>query len=239
MALSIAQGYEYVGNDHWKWWVWLQGTDAELDQVASVEYHLHPTFPKPVHRVTDRASNFRLDASGWGVFQLKAQIEMKDGAVVGLGHMLELAYPEDGDDEAPRQAAMRGGDEAPMPSRSVFLSAGTADSAVASALRADLIDRGFEVVSDDDIEPGMSWDIEIGNVLKRTDAMVAVTSDIPSTWVEREVHAAAQHGTKVIPVVVGDNPVVPKGLQTVQQIKVADASALGDAAASIIDALDA
>jgi hypothetical protein len=237
MTLSIAQGYEYEGNDYWKWWVWLQGTDAELDEVASVEYHLHPTFPKPVHRVTDRASKFRLDASGWGVFHLKAQVEMTDGAMVGLGHMLELAYPDDAGDAVRDKPPMRGEEER-KPRRSVFLSAGSADSAVASELRSNLIDRGFEVLSDEDIEPGMSWGIDIDNALKNADAMVAVTSNIASTWVEREVGAATMRGTKVIPIAVGDNPVVPKGLEAVETIKIRDASALGDVAGSIIDALD-
>ena len=238
MTLSIAQDFEYQGNNYWKWSVWLQGTDADLDEVASVEYHLHPTFPSPVRLVTNRASKFRLDSAGWGVFHLKAQVEMKDGSVMGLDHMLGLAYPADVEDQVPEQPPMRGG-VGPGPRRSIFLSAGTADSTVASELRNSLIDRGVEVLSVEDIDPGVPWEIKIENALKKADAIVTITSDIPSTWVEREVHAATRQGTRVIPVVVGDNPVVPEGLQSVEQIKVMDASALGDVAASIIDALDA
>jgi hypothetical protein len=238
MGVKIAQDYEYVGGNQWKWWVWLEGEEAELDQVASVEYHLHPTFPQPVREVKDRDSKFRLDASGWGVFRLKARVRLRDGSEIGLGHLLELEYPPDTDGTAAAfEAPTRSGESTTR--RSVFLSAGSADSAMASELKMQLLDKGVDVWSADDIEPGMPWQVEIEHALENADAVVALTSDIPSRWVEREVVAATQQGTKVIPVVVGDNPVVPEELKDVQQIRVYGSEAVDAAANSIIDAMEA
>src|SRR4051812_27706932 len=64
--LHIAQDYEYQGSDYWKWSVWIDGTDEELDKIESVEYTLHPTFPNPVRVVDGRATKFRLDSAGVG-----------------------------------------------------------------------------------------------------------------------------------------------------------------------------
>ena len=72
-----------------------RGTSQELDRIDSVEYTLHPTFPKPVRVVTDRASRFRLESAGWGVFTVYAKANLKVGAETLLEHELELLY-EDG-----------------------------------------------------------------------------------------------------------------------------------------------
>lgn len=237
MGLRIAQDYRYVGGNQWKWSVWLEGEDAELDQVESVEYHLHPTFPQPVRVVKDRDSMFRLDASGWGVFRLNVSIHLKDGSEIGLAHMLELEYPPDTEVVASVEAPTRSGESTTR--RSVFLSAGSADSAMASELKTRLIDKGVDVWSADDIEPGIPWQVEIENALKNADAVVALTSDIPSRYVEREVGAATQQGTKVIPVVVGDNPAVPEWLEEVHQIRVDGRETVDAAASSIVDAIEA
>ena len=218
MALHIAQNYEYVGNDQWNWWVWLDGDDAELDAVEAVEYHLHPTFPNPVREVKDRSTRFRLDSSGWGVFQLNARARLTDGSVVHLTHMLELFYPE-GTDDTPEEAPMRGATR-PERRRSVFLSSGIADNAFASELRSSLIAHGLDVRSDYDLEPGVPWDIEIERTIGNADAVVALSSDIPCKWVDREVGAATQLGVKVIPVAIGRDAVVPSSLASLQQIQI-------------------
>src|SRR5215471_2937992 len=35
VSLHIEQSYDYQGDDWWKWAVWLEGSDAELDDVLS------------------------------------------------------------------------------------------------------------------------------------------------------------------------------------------------------------
>jgi hypothetical protein len=250
MTLKIAQDFEYVGNDYWKWGVWLDGNDDELDAVVAVEYHLHPTFPNPVREVKDRASRFRLDTRGWGVFQLRARVLLTDSSVVQLTHMLELAYPEEVDHTS-NQIAPGGAanpedadDELdlvtrPGQRRSIYLSAGSADSALASELRNSLVDQGVEVRSDDDLESGMPWEVEIERAIARADAVVALTSDIPSNWRDREVDAAAKQGVKVIPVVIGEDAVVPKSLDSLAQIRLHSGESTAKAVDSIIRALDA
>jgi transcription initiation factor IIF auxiliary subunit len=94
MTVRIEQGFQYQGDDWWKWWIWLEGSPQELDRIDHVVYRLHPTFPNPVRTVRDRASKFRLDAIGWGVFTIRAQVVDKDGTTTRLEHDLVLEYPD-------------------------------------------------------------------------------------------------------------------------------------------------
>jgi transcription initiation factor IIF auxiliary subunit len=91
---TIQQWERYEGGDWWTWAVWLEGRDEALDFVEFVEWALHPTFPNPVRRVRDRASKFRLETGGWGVFPIVARVQMKNGEQTKLHHYLELHYPD-------------------------------------------------------------------------------------------------------------------------------------------------
>lgn len=94
MALRIAQDFTYQGEDWWKWWVWLEGPAAELDAIDYVIYKLHPTFPSPVRKVSDRHTKFRLETAGWGVFRLYAKVVRKDETELNLEHDLVLRHPD-------------------------------------------------------------------------------------------------------------------------------------------------
>jgi len=91
MNLVIRQAASYAGNERWDWSVWIDGPDAVLDQVESVEWVLHPTFPDPVVLVTQRQSKFRLSQNGWGEFEINANVKAKDGRRQHLTHQLRLA----------------------------------------------------------------------------------------------------------------------------------------------------
>jgi len=93
--MKLAQGYNYKGDDYWQWWVWIDSPQDELDQIDYVTYILHHTFPKPIRKVDDRASKFRLETAGWGVFTIHAKVRMKDGEEKHLTHDLDLRYPDD------------------------------------------------------------------------------------------------------------------------------------------------
>lgn len=96
MALHIEQDYAYEGNDYWRWSIWIDGPDAELDAVDHVMYTLHPSFPNPVRSVKDRSTKFRLETAGWGTFMIYARVVDKfGGSEKHLQHELELRYPED------------------------------------------------------------------------------------------------------------------------------------------------
>jgi len=94
LNIKIDQGQEYVGNELWKWAVWLDGPEHDLDQIDHVTYTLHPTFPNPIRESVDRESKFRLEAMGWGGFPLKATIVRKDGLKEQMVHNLILKYPD-------------------------------------------------------------------------------------------------------------------------------------------------
>lgn len=94
MPLRIAQDQSYSGDDRWNWSVWIVGKSEELDSIEYVQYTLHHTFPKPVRRVSDRSTQFRLRSAGWGIFTLFAKVVQKDGVEIPLIHELELYYPD-------------------------------------------------------------------------------------------------------------------------------------------------
>jgi transcription initiation factor IIF auxiliary subunit len=93
--MNIQQSQKYVGDDWWNWSVWIEGASEEIGKVISVEWRLHPTFPNPIRRVTDRTTNFRLDTSGWGGFPLQASVYLERGEVEKLQHYLQLYYPRE------------------------------------------------------------------------------------------------------------------------------------------------
>jgi len=94
LNIQIDQGEEYQGNERWRWWVWVEGSDDNLDQIDHVVYTLDRTFPNPIREVTDRNSKFRLETAGWGTFPVKATIIRKDGEKETLVHNLRLTYPD-------------------------------------------------------------------------------------------------------------------------------------------------
>lgn len=90
----MQQSQEYVGNDYWRWSIWLDGTQEELDSIDHVMYILDPTFHNPVRHIGDRTTNFRLDTSSWGTFTLHANVVHRDGNETRLNHDLVLLYPD-------------------------------------------------------------------------------------------------------------------------------------------------
>ncbi len=93
-AIKIEQSEKYEGQDWWSWSVWVDGPVRELNDIAHVEYTLHPTFPKPVRKVSTRRNNFKLSTAGWGVFTIYARVVKKDKTVLRLRHRLQLHYPD-------------------------------------------------------------------------------------------------------------------------------------------------
>ena len=91
---QIQQWEQYCSEDWWKWAVWVDGPDDALDAIEYVEWRLHPTFPNPVRKVSDRASKFRLETGGWGIFPIVARLQLKDKQQVKLHHNLQLHYPD-------------------------------------------------------------------------------------------------------------------------------------------------
>ena len=91
---TIQQWEKYEGEDWWNWAVWVEGRDEALDRIDFVEWGLHPTFPNQIRKIHDRASKFRLGTGGWGVFQIVARVQLKDGQQTKLHYHLKLHYPD-------------------------------------------------------------------------------------------------------------------------------------------------
>jgi transcription initiation factor IIF auxiliary subunit len=83
-----------MDSDWWKWWIWIEGPENELDQVKQVVYILHRSFPNPVRTIKDRESKFKLETAGWGVFRIHAKVEKQTGETIQLTHDLILEYPD-------------------------------------------------------------------------------------------------------------------------------------------------
>ena len=77
----------------WDWTVFIQGPEHLLDQVDYVEYTLHPSFRSPPQIVKHRGTGpyaFSLSASGWGTFNIKIRVFLKNGHVQHLSHFLRF-----------------------------------------------------------------------------------------------------------------------------------------------------
>ena len=92
--IRIKQEATYSDEDWWDWSVELDAPKQMLDRVKFVEYELHPTFPRPIRRITDRDSSFRLSTGGWGTFPIRARVVFEDGREEQVEHELELHYPD-------------------------------------------------------------------------------------------------------------------------------------------------
>lgn len=91
MSLRLRNSWKYVGNKRWDWEIFLEDDGSgEIDNIASVEYILHPTFPDPRRIVSNRKSKFKLKSNGWGVFWIKAFANTRSGEKIKLKHYLEL-----------------------------------------------------------------------------------------------------------------------------------------------------
>jgi transcription initiation factor IIF auxiliary subunit len=94
MNLTVAQDQRYQEGNWWKWDVWIEGTDEDLDQIKEVTYRLHPSFEDSLPTIRDRTTKFKLKSQGWGIFPIHVRVRLKNGEVLKLTHQLELFYPD-------------------------------------------------------------------------------------------------------------------------------------------------
>lgn len=99
LNFAVAQSQKYEGDNWWKWSLWIEGSDDDLDRIKSVTYTLHPTFQSPIRTVTDRGSKFQLRCSGWGIFRIPVRVRLKNGETIELAHQLQFAIPRSAREE--------------------------------------------------------------------------------------------------------------------------------------------
>jgi TIR domain/YEATS family len=228
MSLGIQQEASYAGDGLWRWSVWLDGPDAELDGVESVEWVLHPTFPNPIVLVRQRQTRFRLDSSGWGAFEINAHVQTKAGTHQHLKHWLRLEEEPDRDSAAAPPAEER---------PAVFVSAGVRDAAWEEAVRDALTRRDLVVLTASDLPGGVPAEAAISSTLDKADMVVGIFSDKSGPWAEREVTAAVEKDLSVVPLVVGPHAKVPAHLQAVRAVRVERLDEVDAAIGQIVDRL--
>lgn len=78
--------------NRWEWVAFINAPPEVLEQIDYVEYLLHPTFQPSVVRVRERGASqpFAMKAVGWGTFQLRLRVVMKDGSSYNLTHQLRF-----------------------------------------------------------------------------------------------------------------------------------------------------
>lgn len=207
MTLSIAQAVRPTDRARWRWQVWLHGPPEELDAINEVIYTLHPTFPEPVQRTKDRKTNFRLSATAWGEFMLRASVRKKDGSIEELTHWLKLMPESSGKGAAPAERAHN----------RVFLSFGAADAPMAQAIADSLAAHGMKVARADQAPEGMppgDWSEE---AISGADATLVIWTNRLNRSMEREVALTQQFHKPILPIVVygspGSSPQVPPDFQ--------------------------
>ena len=223
MPLKVRQGCDYRGQDWWGWSVWIEAGDSVLDEIEYVEYSLHPTFPDPVRRVTNREEKFLIKSEGWGEFMIGVHIFTRKGEHLKRQHWLTLDYPTTPSKKNIASGGARlskRGSERPT----LFLSGGVTELGLANALSEALEQEGFEVVRMEDAPPGVPWDQAIRLLTKQADIMVMLISGGLTSWGMREIAAAIDHKLPILPVVVGPLSQLPEELRGFQAIPLKDAS---------------
>lgn len=218
--INMKQSSEYMGNNWWKWSVWIDGPPAVLNDIQSVTYKLHSTFDNNVREQTNANEKFRLSSEGWGEFTIHAEIKPKSGPRITKRHWLTLAYPS-----APR-AMSRGftATQDKAPSSTVFLSAGVSDLRVANAVADVLKTKSIKVLKSDDFAADLPWEIAIAGMIKAADLMVVILSGPPNTWITRQIDAARTQKLDILPVVIGPTSTLPENIEEFQRINLKDAN---------------
>ena len=84
-------GTNKFGKDYYDWTAYVDGPLNKLRDIAVVRYKLHPTFSPNIRDVRHGAEwGFPLSTSGWGVFELRADVVFRDGHTEELRHRLKF-----------------------------------------------------------------------------------------------------------------------------------------------------
>ncbi len=220
VPVDIKQSCSYKGQDWWEWAVWIEGPDKVLDEIESVEYFLHSTFPDPLRRKTNRTEKFRIESSGWGEFMIKVHILTRKGVQFKTQHWLTLDYPTTSSRSVSSGAIFtKPGHEKPT----LFLSAGVSELRFGNELGSALEKLGCEVLKMEDAPPDVPWDKAILLLMKRCDLLVMLIYGGLTSWGIRQISAALDRKLPILPVVIGTQTQLPDQLKQFQAINLKDA----------------
>ena len=213
MQVKVRNSSTPQGRDRWSWSLWIEAEPEDLDKIDHVEYVLHPTFPQPIRVVRDRASNFKLDSKGWGEFMVHAKVVTKDGKTIILNHWLAL-----------RGRAKPGDEQSDISEKpTVFVSYSKADYQLAASIRRLLEGRGIEVLSEDQLDAGEYIQSSIRSLIGKSDAVLALISEDPSSWVLHEISEAQKQQVPVLPLLLGKDASLPDSIAEAQTTRIENA----------------
>lgn len=194
--LKLVNDSKYLGSKNWSWNVWIEGPSVELGKVVSVKYFLHSTFKNPIHLATNKSSKFKLSGSGWGEFNIKAEVLIEGEKTLTLNHWLEF----DSEEKLYALKKTKG---------NIFLSHSAADGPIANKLAGLLVAKGYQVTASAlmDIAAGTDWQKEIENNIKLADVNVVFISPGMSEYINSEIshmRSSVKHiENKLLPVLLG------------------------------------
>jgi len=230
MNLRIRQEASPSREGWWDWAIWLEGED--FDDVAYVEYVLHPTFPNPVQKVTDQASNFRLAARGWGEFNIKVRVhfeddddDVDDDDILVMDHWLEL------DEIAPAKEVMRSPTK-PGESPRLYLSSAVADIEFAYELKDALEDGGVEVLLKQDLGK-QDLNVLLQTQRRSVQAGLLMVSDMGNPWMVRDYLVLEENKISALVVQIGAAYDLPQEVRDLPRFQIKDISETEQVAPSI------
>lgn len=232
MDIQIGQEAKRRSHGSWDWSIWLEGSDEDLDQVASAEYVLHPTFPNPVQEVSNRANSFRLDARGWGEFLIHVNIHLQDGTTLKHEHWLKL---RDALAETQAKGAAEFSFDIPEPQRRVYLSFSLADLQLAEKIGEALRQYSIKVLMSVDFDPSLTLDRALSLELEPINGAIFIITDIRSPYMPYEIQVMRQNDITILPVLVGPKAKLPEEFTGLNSIHVEESGELEGIAMSVID----
>jgi transcription initiation factor IIF auxiliary subunit len=212
----------------WDWAVWLEGERDDIAAVASVVYHLHPSYHDPVRVVRTRRNKFRICDSTLIEFMILARVIGQNAEEIELRHWLTLS-----DD-----AAHVSGEPPIIGKPQAILSYSLADASTALRLADALRHQQVEVKSPSELSSGEPWLRTLQEQVGRA-AVVMLVSDKISPWAESEAETFVPRGGKVVPVLLPgrEHAPLPPPLQEAQAISLASDDALDAVARQIREAI--
>lgn len=212
----------------WDWAVWLEGERDDIAAVASVVYHLHPSYHDPVRVVRTRRNKFRVCDSTLIEFMILARVIGQNAEEIELRHWLTLS-----DDDAHISGAP------PLIGKpQAILSYSLADAATALRLADALRHQDVEVKSPGQLSSGEPWLRTLSEQVGRA-AVVMLVSDKISPWAESEAETFLPRGGKVVPVMLPgrEHAPLPPPLHDVQAISLTSDDAIDAVARQIKEAI--
>ena len=155
------------------------------EAIDYVECRGQCSYPRVERTSKARTSRFRSSSCGSGEFRLHATRHFRDVSQEKLVHWISFS----------REAAETGGK---LPR--AFMSVAASDSRLARESRSALEAVGIEVVSPENLKPGLPRRIALRNDIESSDAMIVISPETASMAIDNEVAIAMEGRKPVIPV---------------------------------------